>query len=76
MTGKPGRSGGPRQGAGRKPYSFRLKLGDKLFMNAIVGEHGTLGNLVEVSEITRTCLVLTIIQSNEGRIGEKINLLR
>ena len=59
-----------------KPSTFRLKLGDQLFMNTVVDEHGTLGNVVEVSEVSRTCLVLTIVKSNEGRTGEKINLLR
>jgi hypothetical protein len=28
-----------------KPSTFRLKLGDQLFMNAVMGEHGTLSTI-------------------------------
>jgi len=76
MTGKRGCSGGPRPGAGRKPRSYRVKIGDKLYMNSRVNGVGSLGSLVEVAEITRQMLTLRVIESNEGREGEQINLLR
>lgn len=59
--GKPGRSGGAREGAGRKPRTFRLKLGDRLFTTQVVGGIATdLGRQVEVTETSRSRLILTI----------------
>jgi len=76
VVGKKGKSGGKREGAGRKPRSFRVKLGDKLYMNSVKDGRGTLGNLVVVAAITRQMLTLSVIESNEGGEGERINLLR
>jgi len=76
MTGKKGCSGGKREGAGRKPRTFRVKLGDRLYMNSLFQGRGTLGSLVEVAAVTRTMLTLCIVESNEQREGERINLLR
>jgi len=61
---------------GRAVHSFRIRVGDRLFLNSVVDGRGTLGNLVEVSELTRKNAVLTIVDSDEGRVGEKINLVR
>jgi hypothetical protein len=53
MPGVKGKSGGAREGAGKKLKTFTLKLGDVFYLSDGPGEIAT------VTEITRTKLTLT-----------------
>lgn len=55
MSGQPKRSGGKREGAGRKPSSISLKVGDQWYV------YDTPGHLVEVVEIIhRNKIAITV----------------
>jgi hypothetical protein len=54
MPGVKGKSGGARDGAGKKLKTFTLKLGDVFYLS-----DGCPGEIATVTEITRTKLTLT-----------------
>lgn len=54
-------SGGPRPGAGRKPQSFALKLGDSFYVT-LPGVHG---DAWTVTEIHRNYILLKAYHSDD-----------
>jgi preprotein translocase subunit YajC len=55
MSGKQGRSGGYREGAGRPPQSIRLKIGDTLIVS-----DGGLYERGKVVDITRSTVKIEV----------------
>ncbi len=77
MTGKPGRSGGLRPGAGRPQTRFILRRGMQLLVSTTHPDGAfEAGYIVEVSDFTMKTLTLTVTQSNQDNTGAVLRLLR
>lgn len=80
MTGTKGRSGGKREGAGRKPAptckAITLKPGDVMMMGEKWDDgRWTMGDLVDVIEVSRTHIRLRT-RGRDGSEPHDINILR
>jgi hypothetical protein len=69
MTGKPGRSGGKREGAGRPPSTVTVREGQEWLMHEIHPDGVTFGQIVTVRIVGRNRLELLAA-------GYKIDLLK
>lgn len=69
MAGKPGRSGGKRDGAGRKPESWRLHDGDVLAAwETLDGHQVGLGRLATVQVVSRSVMVIRLDDGTEIKL--------
>ena len=69
MTGKPGRSGGTRQGAGAPVRTWRLRTGDTLAVwEHTDGKQVGLGRLAEILIISRNVLVIRLDDGTEIKL--------
>lgn len=69
MAGKPGRSGGPRPGAGAKVRTWRIKNGDTLAVwEHTDGKQVGLGRLAEILIVSRNVLVIRLDDGTEIKL--------
>lgn len=69
MAGKPGRSGGPRPGAGAKVRTWRIKNGDTLTAwEHLGGQQVGLGRLAEILIVSRNVLVIRLDDGTEIKL--------
>lgn len=69
MAGKPGKSGGKREGAGAPVRTWRLRTGDTLAAwEHLDGQQVGLGRLAEILIVSRNVLVIRLDDGTEIKL--------